>query len=231
MKSFFAAVAGRLPDLLVVSLLLTATSAASAADLRVRVFERGGQAPLSGAGVCLGTPANLNQFGAARTDAGGYALFYDVPRAALMVTASKAGYKGEQESLVTSASDRLLVISLQTGGGGRQCAVSEENVPVQYSGLKVSRIAINNGAAVTTATKVTLYNRVVGNPTQYRASERADFYGATWEPYSSAPEFQLSDDHGRKIVYFQVRRYSRINGADLQTLSPVMRESITFQAP
>ena len=109
--------------------------------------------------------------------------------------------------------------------------MSEAAVPVLYSGLKVSRIAINNGAAVTIGPNVTLNHRVAGNPTQFRASERADFYGATWEPYTTAPEFQLSADQGRKVVYFQVRRYSRINGADLQTLSPVMRESITLRTP
>lgn len=231
MNSIFFHSQKRCAYLLVATLLASVTMTASATDLRVRVFERGGPAPLSGAAVCLGTAANLSQFGAIRTDDEGYAVFRDVPHAPLKVTASKAGFKAEQESLVTSDSDRMLVISLPPGGGGRQCTVSEPAVPVLSSGLKVARIAINNGAAVTAATRVTLNNRVIGNPTQYRASERADFYGATWEPYSAAPEFQLSTDYGRKIVYFQVRRYSRINGADLQTLSPVMRESITLQTP
>lgn len=231
MKSIFNNSIKRLTGLCAATALLTAALTASAADLRVRVFERGGHAPLGGAAVCLGTSARLDQFGAVRTDAGGYAVFTDVPYASLRVTASKAGYMAEQASLVTSDSDRLLVISLPPGGGGRQCAVDEPAGPVQYSGLKVSRIAINNGAAETSATEVTLNNRVAGNPTQYRASERADFYGASWEPYSTTPVFQLSNDYGRKVVYFQVRRYSRINGADLQTLSPVMRESITLRSP
>jgi hypothetical protein len=33
------------------------------------------------------------------------------------------------------------------------------------------------------------------------------------------------------VVYFQVRRYSKMNGADIQTLSPVVRDSINLRLP
>ena len=71
------------------------SSAVFSSDLRVRVFERGGNAPMAGVAVCLGTPARLNQFGAMLTDPGGYAVFSDVPQTALLVTASRAGFKAE----------------------------------------------------------------------------------------------------------------------------------------
>ena len=53
---------------------------ASAAELTVRIFERGGKAPLQGVAVCLGTSARLDQFGASFTDNEGYAVFPGVPR-------------------------------------------------------------------------------------------------------------------------------------------------------
>jgi hypothetical protein len=76
---------------------------------------------------------------------------------------------------------------------------------------------------------VTLDNVVSGRPTQYRASERADFKDADWQDYTSAPVFQLSEGPGKKSVYFQVRRYATLNGANLETLSPVRKDSIVLQ--
>jgi hypothetical protein len=36
----------------------------------------------------------------------------------------------------------------------------------------------------------------------------------------------LSAGAGNKVVYFQVRRHATINGADLEVLSPVVRDAI-----
>ena len=124
--------------------------------------------------------------------------------------------------------DRMLVLSLAAGGGGSQCQLDSEGGSRVASGLDVSRFAINNGAANTAQRTVTLENRVAGEPTQYRASERADMLDAQWQDYSGAAAFELSAGAGRKIVYFQVRRHATINGADREVVSPVVRDSISL---
>jgi hypothetical protein len=216
----------RADEWLVFFLLAGVACNAFASDLRVRVFERGGNAPLPGVAVCLGTPARLNQFGAMLTDAGGYALFSDIPQTALLVTASRAGFKAEQENVVISNMDRMLVISLSAGGGGSQCELDSNAGSQAASGLDVSRFTINNGASSTAQRTVTLDSRVTGEVTQYRASERADMLDAQWQDYSGKASFELSAGAGNKVVYFQVRRHATINGADLEVLSPVVRDSI-----
>ena len=203
--------------------------AASAAEIRVRVFERGDQVPLDNAAVCLGTAARIDQFGARMTDAEGYVSFPDVPRATLLVTVSRAGYKSEQETLVTATANRMLVMSLSTGGGGTPCPLSETVAREYDSGLSISRFALNNGKAETAERLVTLDNQVNGQPTQYRASERSDFYEADWQEYAPATVFQLSPEPGKKVIYYQVRRHATVGDAVIETLSPVVRDSITLQ--
>ena len=208
-------------------LVLTSVTV-SAADVQVRVFERGG-APLAGVAVCLGTPARISQFGAQQTDENGNAAFSDVPRATLHVTASKNGYKAEQKIMGASTSNRMLVISLPAGGGGMQCPLDKSAASVPGSGLIISRLAMNNGAAVTKTLNVALDNVVKGQPTQYRASERTDFRGAKWQNYMQAPAFRLSTGQGKKTIYFQVRRHAALDGGNLEILSPVRQDSILLQ--
>ena len=203
--------------------------AASAADIRVRVFERGDQKPLINAAVCLGTSARIDQFGARMTDDEGYVSFTDVPRAPLLITVSRAGYMAEQETLVTSTANRMLVMSLSTGGGGTPCPLDNSVSRVYSGGLSVSRFLLNNGKGVTADRTITLNNQVSSQATQYRASERADFSGASWQEYTVAPAFQLSPDPGKKVVYFQVRRHATAGDANIETLSPTARDSITLQ--
>jgi hypothetical protein len=216
----------RITEWLAFFLMAGVASVAFSSDLRVRVFERGANAPLAGVAVCLGTPARLNQFGAMLTDPGGYATFSDIPQTALLVTASRAGFKAEQENMVTSNMDRMLVLSMSAGGGGSQCQLDSDGGSQQASGLDVSRFAINGGAPKTGQRPVTLDNRVTGEPTQYRASERADLLDAQWQDYSGNAAFELSEGDGNKVVYFQVRRHATINGADIEVLSPVVHDSI-----
>ena len=213
----------------VLSLLLLLPLTASAADIRVRVFERGEQMPLVNAAVCLGTSARIDQFGARMTDAEGYVSFTDVPRAPLLITVSRTGYMATQESLVISTANRMLVMSLSTGGGGTPCPLGNSVSRVYSGGLSVSRFSLNNGKAVTAARTVTLNNQVSSQATQYRASERADFSAASWQEYTTAPAFQLSPDPGKKVVYFQVRRHASAGDANIETLSPTARDSITLQ--
>ena len=70
----------------------------------------------------------------------------------------------------------------------------------------VGSFKINGGAASTRSLDVTLNNTVGGtSPTGYMASEKSDFRGAAWLPYSTAPSFTLSAARGVKTVYFKVR--------------------------
>ena len=218
-----------IPSVFLLSLVLLLPLAASAADIRVRVFERGDQTPLVNAAVCLGTSARIDQFGAHMTDNEGYVSFTDVPRAPLLLTVSRAGYMAAQESLVTSTANRMLVMSLSTGGGGTPCPMGNSVSRVYSGGLSVSRFLLDNGKAVTADPTVTLNNQVNSQATQYRASERADFSGASWQEYTVAPAFQLSPGPGKKVVYFQVRRHATAGDANIETLSPTALDSITLQ--
>jgi len=217
------------PSVFLLSLVLLLPLAASAADIRVRVFDRGDQTPLVNAAVCLGTSARIDQFGARMTDNEGYVSFTDVPRAPLLITVSRTGYRAAQEALVTSTTNRMLVMSLSTGGGGTPCPLDNSVSRVYSGGLSVSRFLLDNGKAVTANPTVTLNNQASSQATQYRASERADFSGASWQEYATAPAFQLSPGPGKKVVYFQVRRHATAGDANIETLSPAARDSITLQ--
>ena len=202
---------------------------ASAAELTVRIFERGGKAPLQGVAVCLGTSARLDQFGASFTDNEGYAVFPGVPRSPLVVTASRPGYMSGQEHMKVSAENRMLVLSLPTGGGGVECPLGKSGSVQTDAGLEIESFQLNKGAAITRDASVTLDNSFSGHASQYRASESSDFRGAEWQVYEKRPRFRLSAGRGNKTVYFQVRRYARINGADLEARSAVKQDSITAQ--
>jgi hypothetical protein len=120
-------------------------------------------------------------------------------------------------------------MSLSTGGGGTPCPLSDTVASVYDSGLSVSRFTLHSGKAETADRLVTLNHQVNGEPTQYRASERSDFYAADWQEYTAVPVFQLSPEPGRKVVYFQVRRHATDGDAVIETLSPVVRDSITLR--
>jgi hypothetical protein len=217
--------------LLALSLLLAAIPVLSpASELRVRVFERGGRQPLAEVSVCLGTSANPVQFGSELTDREGYAVFTDVPRAPLVITASKSGYQGYQQSLVTSTIPRLLVMSLPAGGGGAVCTPVGSRAAASTGGLQISGFSINKGAATSPDREVHLDHRVSDHPSEYRAGENRDITTAPWQQYNARPVFVLSPGNGKKTVYFQVRRYSKIDGADIQTLSPIVHDTIILQA-
>jgi len=222
---------GKPKTLLALFLLVSAIPVlAPASELRVRVFERGAEQPLAGVSVCLGTSADPVQFGADQTDREGYAAFADVPRASLLITASKPGYKGYQQSLVTSTIPRLLVMSLPAGGGGAVCTPVGGHTVASTDGLQISDFSIDAGAATSPDREVHLDHRVSGHPSEYRAGENRDISTAPWQRYSAQPVFVLSPGNGRKTVYFQVRRYSKIDGADIQTLSPVVHDTIILQS-
>jgi hypothetical protein len=88
----------------------------------------------------------------------------------------------------------------------------------------VSSFAINNGAASTNSTTVTLNNLATNSPTQYQASESSSFSGASWLAYSISPSFTLTTTTGTKTVYFRVR-----NAAG--TVSASVSDTIVLNAP
>jgi hypothetical protein len=199
------------------------------ADLKVRVFERGGTQPLAGVSVCLGTPARVSQFGSSVTDADGNARFTAIPRAPLVVTVSRPGYKGEQQSLVTTNTGRTLVMSLAVGGGGPQCEYEGEAADAFSGGLHIGYFNLISQGSAAGKRQVVLSHSVNREPTHYRVSENRDFSGAAWQPYIPGPVYRLSQGAGYKVVYFQVRRHSQVNGADVEMRSPVMQDVILVQ--
>lgn len=64
---------------------------------------------------------------------------------------------------------------------------------------------INNGDSTLFSTSVTLNNISLGNPTEYMASESKFFENASWQPYSITPIFMLTNNLGKKTVFFKVR--------------------------
>ena len=199
------------------------------ADLGVRVFERGGTQPLAGVAVCIGTPARISQFGSNVTDAGGNARFAGVPRAQLVITVSRPGYKGEQQSLVTSSTGNTVVMSLATGGGGPKCEHEGDPAAAFSGGLHIGYFNLIKQGGESGGRQVVLSHSVNREPTHYRVSEDRDFTGAKWLPYTSGPVYRLSNGTGYKVVYFQVRRHSKMNGADIERLSPVMQDVMLVQ--
>ena len=62
-----------------------------------------------------------------------------------------------------------------------------------------------------------------------RLVTRRDLEGAEWQYYASEPEFTVSEGAGLKRIYLQVRRHSTVNGATLETLSPVVQDTIRLR--
>ncbi len=85
---------------------------------------------------------------------------------------------------------------------------------------RITSFRISRGGAVTRSRDVSLDN-TAERASLYRASERSDFYGAQWMPYSTSPRFILSPGDGPKTVYFQVKN-------PLGQISTVVSDSITL---
>ncbi|MCX7048805.1 MAG: InlB B-repeat-containing protein [Candidatus Sumerlaeota bacterium] len=88
----------------------------------------------------------------------------------------------------------------------------------------VTSFAINDDATTALSPVVALNNACTSDSVEYTASETSYFYGAVWQPYSSAPSFALSVTGGTKTVYFKVR-----NATGLESL--VTSDTIQPQAP
>jgi peptidoglycan/xylan/chitin deacetylase (PgdA/CDA1 family) len=88
---------------------------------------------------------------------------------------------------------------------GGQSAVVSDTINYKMPKPVVTSFKINNGAASTSSSTVTLNNTCTQNPTRYMASESPTFTGAVWKAYSTAPSFVLSSGRGTKTVYFKVK--------------------------
>ena len=204
-------------------------AAAGAADVRIRVVDAAKRTPLSDAGVCLGTPANPQQFGALRSDADGAVDFSGVPATPLMLTVSRDQYRGYRVQHGAKRFDVVIEVALQTGGLGPVCDAPLAAGIDQDTRLAISEFSINAGQPVTGRRNVSITAVVTGEPTHYRVSERADFSDADWQPYALPGRFQLSSKRDVKTVYFQVRRFRSSGEASMQSVSEIVRAEVTFQ--
>lgn len=198
-----------------------------AADITIRVSHKDQGQRLAGVAVCLGTSADPHQFGAFRTAANGEVSFENLPRNAHLLTVSREGFRGIARLLDVMDVERVILIDLTRGGGGPVCDAPREISQARESeGPVVMSLRINRGAARTTARRVTLDYVIKGGVTQYRASESADFAGASWQALTTAPGFELSPGRGKKRIYFQVRRYVELGDSSLESVSSVISDAI-----
>jgi YD repeat-containing protein len=85
----------------------------------------------------------------------------------------------------------------------------------------IGSFVIDGGKAYCTNQQVVLNNISMGSPSEYMASENADFFGATWQTYSTAPVFTMSAVYGTKKIYFKIRNAngeSNIKSDDIEFL-------------
>jgi hypothetical protein len=81
------------------------------------------------------------------------------------------------------------------------------NDSISATGLApvLTSFKINAGKGSTAKGLVTLNNTATNFPMYYMASELSNFSDATWQKYSTAPKFVLSDGGRMKKIYFKVQ--------------------------
>ncbi|MEM7254765.1 MAG: hypothetical protein AAF493_25410 [Pseudomonadota bacterium] len=208
-----------------------------AADVTIQVSKTGNGAAVRDAAVCIGTQANPAQFGVGLADRNGRVRFQNLPNARLVITAAKPGMKSRRVTVPGTVGDRSIVLAMSAGGGGPTCgeAVAAANPTIIQPASNITNFApgvrgfrINGGDRSTASREVRLDFAVSNNVTHVRASERSDFGDAKWEPATGANTFELSDRLGRKRIYFQARRLLAVEGAELQSLSDVVSDTIVL---
>ncbi len=199
----------------------------SGADLTVRVVDGDDANPVEAAAVCLGTLADPSQLGGYWTPADGRVVFTKVPRAPLVLTISKSGYRAQRRRITIGPGDQIIQMVLPAGGGEEFAC--DADTQFEAPGLTVTSFRINHGAAVTARRRVTLDFEVSGDATEYRAGESPDLTAAQWRSMEPAPSFELSPGPGSKTVYLQVRRRREAQGARLETQSEVVSDTIRLR--
>ncbi len=108
---------------------------------------------------------------------------------------------------------------------GKESEVFSDSISFVEPTPMIESFAINNNAASTTKTKITLKSAVKGSkPTHYMASESADFAGAGWLKYRKSCKFSTGTGLGVKTMYFKVKNKSGIE-------SEVVSDSIELLEP
>jgi len=201
---------------------LAAAAGLETPGLEVHVMDRDSGRPLAGAAVCLGTQARAAQFGAVQTDARGVSRFEDLPRNPLVLTVSRQGYRGDRRLLEPLHENRVLMLKLAAGGGGPRCeGAGSDGEAAEAVGLEITELVVSADRSSKDTRQVLVTTRLSGSATDIMVSEHAGFKDASWQPYAASVGYQVSEGRGRKTLYVQVRRYVKVNGATLQTVSPV----------
>lgn len=204
-------------------------------DVTVQISKRGAGKPVDAAAVCLGTPADIDQFGARLANDKGTVEFKNIyARTDLVLTVSKSGYKGRQVLLGTDQRNRGVLLTLAAGGGGPKCASAAALAQqIQLSQSRSSDVApgivdfrINGGRDLTRSPKVTLMYALKGEASHYRASSHSDFRAAEWQPLASEVRYDLTGDSGLKTVYFQVGKFASVEGGEIEILSNIAVDTI-----
>ncbi len=218
--------------LLLVALALLPVAGAFASVVGVRVFDAATGDPLAGAAVCLGTPAEPDQFGALRTDAEGRVAFHDITQTPLVLTVSRPGYRGVRKSFPAAAYDRVFQVRLARGGLGPRCVAPRRAGTASGSpgGERGPALSVDILGGPTTATpEVQLRIRVHGKATEYRVSEDPAFRGSSWLPYTKAPvTFRLSPTPGPKTLYVQIRLQREVGGGRVVIESEVVKVPVVY---
>jgi hypothetical protein len=139
----------------------------------------------------------------------------------LLATVSKRGFQGRKQLLESLYQSRVLVMRIASGGGGPECDAPAEPLDnTTSSGLTVDRIDISADSATGESGNVLISAAASGPVNQIRISEQADFSGASWQAYQPAVAYTLSQGKGLKQVHVQVRRFSEVEGASIEVVSP-----------
>ncbi len=189
-------------------------AAGQGASLDIQVMDVATGEALSGAAVCLGTAAAGSQFGSLVTNERGVARFRSVPASPLQVTVSRPGYQAERRELGPLFEPRMLVLKLESGWRKEPVCAGLSASTEATGRLKITGL----DAAALMPGAVQVRTQVQGDAGQIRVSASPDFFGASWQPYETSVNYPLG--HARQL-YVQVRRYTEIDGATLQSVSPV----------
>jgi len=103
-------------------------------------------------------------------------------------------------------------VSIEPTGVEFQAKISALTIPFP------TVFAINRGAASTTNRTVSLHNTASEQPLYYMASESASFVGATWTPYSTAPQFVLNAVKGTHTVYLKFKGKNGVSSVRSDTI-------------
>ncbi len=215
-------------------------SNAHAANLKVHVQDAHKSQPLSNIAVCAGTTADVNQFGAFRTDSNGNVTLPPLPNTSILLTVSGEQRKGTQHivPLHNIHIDLVRVIKSSRGGFGPVCnapAPETHYAPDGYTttdyNLRITRLYLDKGHSNTSSRTVVLSPKIQGQPTHYRISEDPDFKDSEWQDYQKTPIFTLSSGEGEKKVFYQVRKSIETDRGNVQTLSNVISDWIILESP